>query len=93
MVEDIAHHDDDDHEHNLDSGPEKVPWYLIDTNKTASKAWEFLVSTVLIWSLAVTPFSLVFQCIYSCFLCEPFCDSKDVGCVSTRFDKTCEDTR
>ena len=62
MIDDI---NDDDHEENQGiHDTTKMPWYLVDTDKTFCKVWNFMITCLIIYSLFVTPYVLVFQDVY-----------------------------
>lgn len=62
MIDDI---NDDDHEENQGMHDmQKIPWYLIDTEKTFCKVWNFMITCLIIYSLFVTPYVLVFKDVY-----------------------------
>ena len=42
----------------------KMAWYLIDTDKTPTKVWNFLISLMTIYTLIVTPYIMVNQQVY-----------------------------
>lgn len=42
----------------------KMAWYLIDTDKTPTKVWNFIVSLMTIYTLIVAPYILVNEQIY-----------------------------
>ena len=48
---------------SVESTP-KLKWYLIDTNRTFCKLWNFMITILTIYSLVVTPFVLVFPEVY-----------------------------
>ena len=62
MIDDI-NEDADDENQIIDSQP-KLKWYLIDTDRTFCKVWNFLITIVTIYTLFVTPFLLVFDEVY-----------------------------
>lgn len=62
MIDDI-NEDADEENQIIDSQP-KLKWYLIDTERTFCKVWNFLITIVTIYTLFVTPFILVFQDVY-----------------------------
>ena len=47
----------------IDSKP-KIKWYLIDTEKTFCKVWNFLITMLTIYTLFVSPFILTFWSVY-----------------------------
>ena len=85
MIDDI-NEDADEENQIIDSMP-KLKWYLIDSERTFYKLWHFLITWLIIYSLFVTPFLLVFNCLLSCYLCdEPNSD----GVITTN-DEQCEE--
>ena len=48
----------------------KLKWYLIDSERTFYKLWDFMITWLIIYTLFVTPFLLVFRCLLSCYLCN-----------------------
>ena len=68
MIDDI-NEDVDDENQTQDSTP-KQKWYLIDSEGTFYKLWDFLITQSIIYCLFVTPFLLVFHCLLSCYLCN-----------------------
>ena len=85
MIDDI-NEDADEENQIIDSMP-KLKWYLIDSERTFYKLWHFLITWMIIYSLFVTPFLLVFGCLLSCYLCD---EVNTDGTVSLG-DDTCED--
>ena len=61
MIDDI---NDDEHEENEITNDDKLAWYLIDTDKTFCKVWNFMITCLIIYSLFVTPYVMVFQDVY-----------------------------
>ena len=41
-----------------------MKWYLIDRNRTFCKVWNMMITLLLIYSLFVTPYILVFPEVY-----------------------------
>jgi sorbitol-specific phosphotransferase system component IIC len=62
MIDDI-NEDADEENQIIDSQP-KLKWYLIDTERTFCKVWNFIITLLIIYTLFVTPFILTFQQIY-----------------------------
>lgn len=50
---------------------EKIKWYLIDTEKSFCKVWNFMISILIIYELFVVPFVLVFPDIYNTIEIKP----------------------
>jgi len=63
MIDDIQDDDEDD-VHTVDD-QQKIRWYLIDTERTFCKAWDFLITCITIYNLVLTPLITVFPQIYS----------------------------
>ena len=64
IVEDVA--DEGDEENQIIDNEPKLEWYLIDTESNFAKAWNFIITLIVIYNLIVTPFFLVFPGIYRC---------------------------
>lgn len=62
MIDDI-NEDADEENQIIDSQP-KLKWYLIDTERTFCKVWNFMITLLIIYTLFVTPFILTFKQIY-----------------------------
>ena len=62
MIDDI-NEDADEENQIIDSQP-KLKWYLIDTERTFCKVWNFMITLLIIYTLFVTPFILTFRQIY-----------------------------
>mmetsp|Transcript_42193 Transcript_42193/g.64693 ORF Transcript_42193/g.64693 Transcript_42193/m.64693 type:complete len:257 (+) Transcript_42193:436-1206(+) len=62
MIDDI--NDDVGEEGQLNKDQPKIEWYLIDTERTFCKVWNFIINWVTIYSLIMTPFIMVFPHIY-----------------------------
>ena len=62
MIDDINEDADEDNQ-IIDSQP-KLKWYLIDTERTFCKVWNFIITLLTIYTLFVTPFLLVFPYLY-----------------------------
>ena len=63
MIDDI-NEDANDANFVADS-QDKIKWYLIDTEKSFCKVWNFMISILIIYELFVVPFVLVFPDIYN----------------------------
>lgn len=64
MLED--NNEDIQHESQTDGdSSQKLPWYLIDSDKTFCKTWNFIITIVTIYSLVATPFLLVYPTVYA----------------------------
>ena len=63
MIDDI---NEDANDANLVADSQtKIKWYLIDTEKSFCKVWNFIISMLIIYELFVVPFVLVFPDIYN----------------------------
>lgn len=49
----------------------KLKWYLIDSERTFCKIWDFIITLLIIYNLIMTPFVLVFPQVYTT------CDNPD----------------
>lgn len=79
MIDDIQDDEDDD-THTIDN-QHKIKWYLIDTERTFCKVWDFLITCITIYNLVVTPLIMVFPQIYTACL-----DIKDEDYVPIGLD-------
>lgn len=43
----------------------KLKWYLIDSERTFCKIWDFIITILIIYNLIMTPFILVFPTVYT----------------------------
>ena len=62
MIDDI--NEDANEDSHVNESSEKLKWYLIDTEKTFCKVWNFIITILIIYSLFMGPFVLVFPEIY-----------------------------
>lgn len=62
MIDDI-NEDADEENQIIDSQP-KLKWYLIDTERTFCKLWNFMITILTIYNLFVVPICLVFPDVY-----------------------------
>lgn len=53
----------DDESQVIDRGP-KLKWYLIDSERTFCKIWDFNITLLIMYTVNVTPFLLVFPSVY-----------------------------
>lgn len=67
MIDDI-NEDADEENQIIDSVP-KLKWYLIDSERTFCKIWDFIITLLTMYTLFVTPFLLVFPDVYQ--TCNP----------------------
>ena len=83
MIDDINEEADEEIQ-SIENQP-KLKWYLIDTERTFCKVWNFMITMITIYSLFVVPFILVFSDVYE--YCpesakkdpkgNPVCDAKE----------------
>lgn len=73
----------------------KLQWYLIDTERTFCKVWKFIITWLTIYSLFVSPFIMVFECVFSCYICNKCQDPNNETCpeTGTLGDETCVDSK
>ena len=83
MIDDINEDADEDNQ-IIDSQP-KLKWYLIDTERTFCKVWNFLITLLTMYTLFVTPYILTFPEIYQVCdqVCEQDCDNEKWNCETT----------
>ena len=62
MIDDI-NEDADEENQIIDSVP-KLKWYLIDSERTFCKIWDFIITLLTMYTLFITPFLLVFPDCY-----------------------------
>lgn len=62
MIDDINEDADEDNQ-IIDSQP-KLKWYLIDTERTFCKVWNFLITMLTIYTLFASPYLYVFPHLY-----------------------------
>lgn len=62
MIEDIQ--DDDDDETMNPDNQKRIKWYLIDTERTFCKTWDFMITCLTIYELFVVPVIMVFPQLY-----------------------------
>lgn len=62
MIDDI-NEDADEENQIIDSQP-KLKWYLIDTERTFCKVWNFLITMMTIYTLFVSPYIMTFPDVY-----------------------------
>lgn len=48
----------------MDDQP-KLKWYLIDSERTFCKIWDFIITMIIIYNLVMVPFILVFPQVYT----------------------------
>jgi len=62
MIDDINEEADEEIQ-SIENQP-KLKWYLIDTERTFCKVWNFIITLLTIYSLFVVPYMLVFDQVY-----------------------------
>lgn len=68
MIDDI--NEDANEENQINDNQQKLKWYLIDTERTFCKLWNFMITCLIIYSLFVTPFVMVFPDVYMYYNAE-----------------------
>ena len=46
---------------------DKIEWYLVDTERTFCRLWNFLICLVTIYNMLVTPFLMTYPDIYQSY--------------------------
>ena len=64
MIDDINNDDGNETTQINDNTQTKLRWYLIDTDRTFCKSWNFLITILTIYNMFVVPFILVFPEFY-----------------------------
>lgn len=62
MIDDI--NEDANEDNQINDNQQKLKWYLIDTDRTFCKLWNFMITMLIIYSMFVTPFVMVFPDVY-----------------------------
>jgi hypothetical protein len=62
MIDDI--NEDANEDSTVNENQPKLKWYLIDTERTFCKVWNFLITILTIYSMFVAPFVIVFHDVY-----------------------------
>ena len=62
MIDDI--NEDANEDSTVNENQPKLKWYLIDTERTFCKVWNFLITILTIYSMFVAPFVIVFSDVY-----------------------------
>ena len=84
MIDDINEEADEEIQ-SIENQP-KLKWYLIDTERTFCKVWNFMITMITIYSLFVVPFILVFGGVYE------YCPELTVGAsMDGKGNWTCDD--
>lgn len=82
MIDDINEEADEEIQ-SIENQP-KLKWYLIDTERTFCKVWNFMITMITIYSLFVVPFILVFQQVYE------YCPDSATGDKDKKGNPTCD---
>lgn len=81
MIEDIQDDDEDD-SMSSDNQNKKISWYLIDTERTFCKTWDFMITCLTIYELFVVPVIMVFPQLYvSCLEVDNPAVGLDAGSI------------
>ena len=83
MIDDI--NEDAEEENQIIDNMPKLQWYLIDTERTFCKVWNFLITWLTIYSLFIAPYIIVFECVFSCYLCNQICAKGPDMCGDDEF--------
>ena len=83
MIDDI-NEDADEENQIIDSVP-KLKWYLIDSERTFCKIWDFMITLLTMYTLFIAPFMLVFPGVYQ--ECNPPDSWKREDCEFTTESK------
>ena len=75
MIDDI-NEDADEENQIIDSVP-KLKWYLIDSERTFCKIWDFIITLLTMYTLFITPFLLVFPKVYQTCVPEDSFNKED----------------
>jgi len=62
MIDDI--NEEAEEETTATENQPKLKWYLIDKDRTFCKFWNFMITIIIIYSLFVTPFIVVYPEVY-----------------------------
>ena len=65
MIDDINNDENNETGHSSENQPVKIRWYLIDTERTFCKTWNFLITILTIYNMFVVPFIMVFPQFYN----------------------------
>ena len=65
MIDDINNDESNEPGHSSENQPVKIRWYLIDTERTFCKTWNFLITILTIYNMFVVPFIMVFPQFYN----------------------------
>lgn len=84
MIDDI--NEDANEDSQVSNTLEKTKWYLIDTEKTFCKVWNFIITILIIYSLFVAPYVLVFSDVYNAYD-----EATDTYFIETSMQKTLSD--
>ena len=72
MIDDI--NEDTNEDSSVNENQPKLKWYLIDTERTFCKVWNFMITLLTIYTLFVSPFILTFPDKYMT------CDENNKNC-------------
>lgn len=65
MIDDINNDESNEPNSTNDNQPTKLRWYLIDTERTFCKTWNFLITILTIYNMFIVPFIMVFPEFYT----------------------------
>ena len=65
MIDDINNDENNEASYSNENSSVKIKWYLIDTERTFCRTWNFLITILTIYNMFVCPFILVFPGFYS----------------------------
>lgn len=64
MIDDINNDETNEANQSDNNQTTKLKWYLIDTERTFCKTWNFMITLMTIYNMFVVPFILVFYEFY-----------------------------
>lgn len=79
MIDDINEEAEEEASHT--ENQPKLKWYLIDKERTFCKVWNFMITMLVIYSLIVSPYVVVFQNVYEWCELPDGAVLKSEGCV------------
>lgn len=62
MIDDI--NEDTNEDSSVNENQPKLKWYLIDTERTFCKVWNFFITFLIIYTMFAAPFIIVFPDVY-----------------------------
>jgi hypothetical protein len=62
MIDDI--NEEAEEETTITETTTRLAWYLIDRDRTFCTVWNFMITLIIIYTLFVTPFVLIFPTVY-----------------------------